>query len=500
MSTASAELAAALAIQDEVDQARRFLAAGTAILAYDHALTFSDEIQHIWNSKKSNSLVVWLFLINRYGAPLLMFTFVITTSGAFTIGPKFCQANIFGGSMLVALLAVVFRNLGLIALRVHSLYGRRPEMGWFLIASLCLTTGASIGLGIWNLLQVIRKMFLDVARWTSTYLPHHDTPFLANAVTIKDIRVCTAGSKFPDTYWTLWIPSCIQETLVFTLTARKLLQRKQMSMSSLRTLLIRDGFLYYCGLMTWRLAGIVIFIQGHPSVIFETVFCFVGFGSTLVSRLFLNLRNFGQQSHLNEFGDDAATDPRWTNRAGNGGRFEHISGGGRGNTREEFGMRDLLPTAADTSRGTWHDHQSSTEASASPTRTGMTNTQLSRAISANATGSRPGVHVYFTPQPPVPPAGPPRHGAGVHLQRTVLVFPRSSPRAGTKKQPAPRCHGRPEELCNCKLKLDRNSASFRPPRIQYAFRVHGGTKTIVASPEDAGYYGLKIYMIQLSIY
>ncbi|KAF8316186.1 hypothetical protein DL93DRAFT_2227086 [Clavulina sp. PMI_390] len=388
----NAELAAALAIQSEVDQARRFLAAGTAILAYDHALSFPDEVQHIWSSKRSHSLVVWLFLLNRYGAPLIMFSFVVTTSGAFAIGPKprsmsgvpvlkshvvlrgySCQANIFGGSILVAFLVIVWDSL--IALRAYSLYNRRPEIGWFLATTLCLSSSATLVIGIWHMLEII-----------------------PNVVTIQDIRVCTTGSTLPTTYWALWVPGCLQETLIFTLTARKLLQREQLNMSGLRTLLFRDGFLYYCGLMAWRVTGIVIFTQRHPSVVFETTFCFVGIGATLVSRLFLNLRSFGQLSDIDEFGS-STTDARWTTRiASSGCRFGSNSSAGRGNAHEQFNMHDLLPSVSNPQQELLQSHHRPMKSNGASSQIGTAATQLSQAISTGAVSSQNGVRVYFTPR------------------------------------------------------------------------------------------------------
>ncbi|KAF8316184.1 hypothetical protein DL93DRAFT_801600 [Clavulina sp. PMI_390] len=201
----------------------------------------------------------------------------------------------------------------------------------------------------------------------------------------------------------LWVPSSIQETLVFVLTLRKLLQREQTTVSTLRTLLIRDGLIYYCGLMIWRFASIAVFAQGNILPMFEIGFCSVGFGGTLVSRLFLNLRNYGEQSHTIDLDDISTYDARWVTQVSKRRKSTPRNGaerGNRGTATEVLGMRDLVPVPIGPLSG--HSSNSSNE-DPSPPWDGIGQSRLSgmsarpsRPVSATASSLPPAVRVCFT--------------------------------------------------------------------------------------------------------
>ncbi|KAF8315905.1 hypothetical protein DL93DRAFT_2166496 [Clavulina sp. PMI_390] len=351
-STQGTNLQAALDIQSAVDRTSHFLAAGTAIFVYDYALTFSDEMHYVWGSRRST--VMFLFLLNRYGTPLLLVLFTIGVSGFVRTGIEWN---------------------GLIAIRVHALYERRRMIGWFLAALFFGTTALSLGLAIHNLSKIRES-----------------------AVLIEDLKVCTPGLKLPKTYWSVWIPSIMQETMMFAMTMFKLLEGKRLSVSSLRTLLIRDGFIYYCALMCWRVANMVMFIQANPTTVYETMFCFTGFGSALVSRLVLNLRSWADQPYVTaaDLGHSS-----WIAQPGRTGVRSSRAHEASGNDNEVFNMHDL--TAYTKSRYSQHQDQDYLEDPAMPYPYSQTTTRFSEREPEKG-GYLAEDADYYVPSPP-PTAG-----------------------------------------------------------------------------------------------
>jgi len=83
----------------------------------------------------------------------------------------------------------------------------------------------------------------------------------------------------------------------------KLLTLKQLSGRGLHRLLLRDGLVYYIVITTLRLLNLIMFVRGDSSTVYMALFLTLGLGSTLVSRMVLNLRSWSQ--HSAHYGDDA---------------------------------------------------------------------------------------------------------------------------------------------------------------------------------------------------
>jgi len=109
-----------------------------AMLVYDHFLTFSDEVEHVW--KRKRSAVSVLCLINRYYT-LLCMILVISVSHDLKACNHFIHFEKWGISIpLVAIPGV------LLILRVYALYDRNIYILVYLSALLLGT----IGVGIWE--------------------------------------------------------------------------------------------------------------------------------------------------------------------------------------------------------------------------------------------------------------------------------------------------------------------------------------------------------------
>ncbi|KAG9105596.1 hypothetical protein FRC07_009160, partial [Ceratobasidium sp. 392] len=95
--------------------------AGICIMFYDHILTFPEEVQLIW--KQNWSAVSTLFVINRYITPLVLAVDIYDKGGLASFLPQSFCVNWYYGESLWNLLSFGMIH-GLVALRVHAIWGR----------------------------------------------------------------------------------------------------------------------------------------------------------------------------------------------------------------------------------------------------------------------------------------------------------------------------------------------------------------------------------------
>ncbi|KAF9515982.1 hypothetical protein BS47DRAFT_1381184 [Hydnum rufescens UP504] len=274
------------------------------ILIYDYFLTLSDEIKYIWPSKWT--LVKIGFLMNRYLSLVAIINSLITVT-AFTFDvPRYvylpacppasyhtilhsCKRGLF---VVTILDMFVFASWDvLLAVRVHALWGARRSIGIALgIAFACSSAGTLIP--------------------TTTYASR----IARTVVVIKDLKVCIPGARLPPSYFVVWLPSLLFETVVFLMTMHKVIGPVRMEVHSIATLMLRDGVIYFITIFSARLANMILFIHQdvgrlirliygiltnplppfvcQPAVTYSGLFLLIGLGSAMINRMTLNLRTW----------------------------------------------------------------------------------------------------------------------------------------------------------------------------------------------------------------
>ncbi|KAF8308398.1 hypothetical protein DL93DRAFT_2159055 [Clavulina sp. PMI_390] len=259
---ATPSLSQLLSIQQAIIQTQLCLAASVSVLVYDYFLTLNDEMRFIWKLRLSPVKI--LFLVNRYATPVALCFSIVELSGFFEFNIQVCQLTLFGGGIVLILLSSTWNWL--MAIRVHALYSLNPKLKWLLAIYLASSTITSLALSI-------QKM----------------VPLARTALVIRDMRVCVPSVPLPSYYWNLWVPALVFETTMFSMAIWKLITMHKLLKYQLLQLLTRDALLYFASLTILRIVNIIQFAGPNPYKVHEAVFLYIGLGSTLVSRMVLNL-------------------------------------------------------------------------------------------------------------------------------------------------------------------------------------------------------------------
>ncbi|KAF9514529.1 hypothetical protein BS47DRAFT_1392474 [Hydnum rufescens UP504] len=164
----------------------------------------------------------------------------------------------------------------LLAVRVHALWGARRSIGIALgIVFACSTTSTLIA------------ATADISGITRT------------VVVIKNLKVCLPTARLPRSYFVVWLPSLLFETVVFLMTMHKVIRPDRKEVRSIASLILRDGVVYFVTIFSARLVNMIVFIHRDPAVTYSGLFLLMGLGSTMVSRMTLNLRTWGVEETEN---------------------------------------------------------------------------------------------------------------------------------------------------------------------------------------------------------
>ncbi|KAF8302609.1 hypothetical protein DL93DRAFT_464731 [Clavulina sp. PMI_390] len=258
----SLTLQEALVIQDQISILSLCISASTALYFYDYALTFGDEVKHIWSARPS--LMIYLFLFNRYFTPVLLLGMNLLSSGVAVFTVRGCQGLFVATALAFPALFASWNSL--IALRVFALYDHKWTVKWFLI----------------GLLVVCYSVTFTVMGIFSAY-------FMPKMLVVSDVKFCAPGWTLPNAYWAVWIPALFCETVLFIMTAAKLYRQRQ---RGLPRLIMRDGLFAYIIVTTFRIGVVVSFFEYNDTTVFRPTFLLVGLGSCLMSRITINLRGY----------------------------------------------------------------------------------------------------------------------------------------------------------------------------------------------------------------
>ncbi|KAL5526524.1 hypothetical protein ACEPAF_8248 [Sanghuangporus sanghuang] len=178
---------------------------GFALLLYDYSLT----VELIWKAPKSH--ISFIFLANRYIVPLML---------AVDIYDRLGLAS--SPSHHAYLTFISFMSLhGLVAMRIHALFGGGKRMKLLLWSS-------------WVVYVILTMILLGIALWhgqaTLTVEPYFNTCY----------------EEISSMLWTVWLPSLLLESLLFTLTTLKAIREAKNNVyHPITSILYRDGILYF---------------------------------------------------------------------------------------------------------------------------------------------------------------------------------------------------------------------------------------------------------------
>ncbi|KAF8189750.1 hypothetical protein BJ912DRAFT_903432 [Pholiota molesta] len=243
-----------------------FQIAAFVMLLYDHALTFSDEVERVW--KKKISYGTTLFLINRYASPLEFIVILDAFDDSRWTMFACKHFVIFEGAATVALVAICQL---IMILRVYALWNRST-----IVMTVLLT--------LWTAQIVISAVGLH-------------TGFAVPLPAILTGCILTgSGSIFPS----IWISALVTDTFIFIFTIGRTHQYiRDSGKAPTLHLFVRDGALYFFVIFMANLLNTLMFFLA-PSDLKAIGASFSQLiTSLMVSRLYLSLRsNRGEFSGL----------------------------------------------------------------------------------------------------------------------------------------------------------------------------------------------------------
>src|ERR1700733_8035388 len=94
---------------------------------------------------------------------------------------------------------------GVLAIRVHTLWGLKPQMKYFIAACWTLSSVCALTLNIRAILWIIREIaYINVA---ACHIGSSNLAFVsaANETSILDLKTCVTLA-LPDHLYTVWVP------------------------------------------------------------------------------------------------------------------------------------------------------------------------------------------------------------------------------------------------------------------------------------------------------
>jgi len=237
---------------------------------YDILLTLDIEINLVWPAPLS--VVKGLFLLNRYLIPGVYLWVTYMLSGL--ANPNLDDTYCFNFFMIILMLQVLTNNCfgaSLILLRVYALYNRDKRILLTLSALLLLELSTAFGISVWA------SVYARDAGWI-VFVPLFDT---------------CAFTAYVSWLWVVFPFMILYDVTVFVLILRKTWEHvsKTNSRTSLLSTLLIDGLWYFLVMLAGELLNLIAFAS-FPSTLFlvglNIMWCI---NATMVSRIFLNLRN-----------------------------------------------------------------------------------------------------------------------------------------------------------------------------------------------------------------
>jgi len=245
--------------------------ASYTILVWDHAITFSDEVRYIWQGRKKTTLIIILFMINRYLTPLnFILNLFAYLSPVWT--PTLCSHFVrYEGSMIVIALGITALMM---MIRVTAIY-----------------SGSRLVLGV---LITIFLVEMGVMAWllSGAHAVVHE----------KGIHGCSMVFSSNIGFWpsaSAWLP-LLYDTVVLVLTLSRTIysikglkgvtSNRVSQRGSISEILLKDGILYFSVIFVANFVLTVMILKAPPGIQnicaqFEQLITV-----TMISRITISLR------------------------------------------------------------------------------------------------------------------------------------------------------------------------------------------------------------------
>ncbi|CAE6475269.1 unnamed protein product [Rhizoctonia solani] len=245
---------------------------GFALLIYDHLLTFADEVQYIWKTKKSP--VVIMFLLNRYITPIVLAIDLYDKGGIATYSSHtFCVTCYAGKSRVI----VFDRHADYMHHQVMAIWGR-PRWIVVLLCSLWLAYFCTT-LGI-----------LLASLFTKAHTVHFEPLLKVCYLTIAPFL------------WGCWVPPLILEIVLFGLLCVQAFQAgKFTARMPIIHVLFRDGALHFAVIFACSVFNMITWIVAPPTLVALAKYFGIAMVNVMISRLVLNLRSCRADSRTQHF-------------------------------------------------------------------------------------------------------------------------------------------------------------------------------------------------------
>jgi len=244
------------------------------LLFYDYCLTFSREVEYIWQQKFNKGKI--LFFFNRYVTVIdligLMNSYV-NRSIHDPDGKQFCSP-FFHIDSWMGFCGIYVVNL-LLLFRTYAIWRKSKIVLVSLSILLALCMMATAGAAIYA--DVVVQSF----------------PVPGN------VRPCVTGFDNTDVLYAIWVSSIVWDTTITILSLVKVipLSRSNVIGSRMIDLLIKDGVLYFVVLFFISIGNVIV-LELAPPALKITLFTFYRVMLSLLgSRIILNLRGMILKQH-----------------------------------------------------------------------------------------------------------------------------------------------------------------------------------------------------------
>jgi len=234
-----------------------FQVAAFVVLIYDHAVTFSDEVERVWQRKLTGASI--LFFINRYVTPL-QFIVIIDAFQDPRWTTSACKRYVaFEGASTVALIAVCEL---IMILRMYALYARNT----YVLFSLMI---------LWVAQIIISSIGLSTGFAAQLPPGFVGCIFTGNSV------------LFPS----LWVAPLVTDSCIFLLTVWRTWDYvKESRTTPTIRIFFRDGLMYFLVIFMANLMNTLIYFMAVQDLKAIGASFSQLITATMISRLVLNLR------------------------------------------------------------------------------------------------------------------------------------------------------------------------------------------------------------------
>ncbi|KAF8583358.1 hypothetical protein K439DRAFT_1412273 [Ramaria rubella] len=252
-------LSAAIGVE-HFQGAKYFFTASCLVLFYDHALTFSREVERVW--KQRLTLATLLFIIIRYLTPLELIVFFFGFDDPTLSAQNTCSGFLkFPGAATLSSIALIEV---IMSLRTYALYG-------------C------------NMVLLVCLLFLVACQASVMAVLVHNGRRVPLPIGVTGC-VLTGRNAYLAAFW---MSPLVLDTVIFTLTLYKTRQcRKKAQEVSLLRLLLKDGIIYYVVICGVNVLNVLVYLSAPIDLkAVGATFSYV-MTTIMISRLVLNLQGF----------------------------------------------------------------------------------------------------------------------------------------------------------------------------------------------------------------